>query len=260
MNAAIIITMNPGYAGRTELPDHLKALFRPCVMMVRDFGFIAEIMLFSGGFASASALSVKLVALFDLCPKQLSHAYHYDWGLRAMKAILSTAGKAKRSSLEAPKALLLVRSTIDCTRPRFVSVDVSLFHGIVHDVFPDVRYEKVLQEELISYLKLAFERLGAQALDLYLSKCSEIRETCFVLHGLMNVGGAMGAKSTCWKALQIALTEMKNATRDGLAVEVRSLNPKAISIPELYGLFDPVTSGWSDGVLSSHIRDCSLTE
>jgi len=257
---ASFITMNPGYAGRSELPDNLKVLFRPVAMMVPDYALIGEIMFYSYGFDAARAMGDKMVATFKLCSEQLSAQDHYDYGMRAVKTVITAAGNLKSANPEEDEEMLLYRALSDVNLPKFLAPDLPLFKGIMSDLFPTIGKPNVDHGELNKVLVLCTEKRGLQPVPYFITKCVQLYEMVVVRHGMMMVGPTGGGKSEMLKTTQMALTLLNSKGRTGPKVEkveIYSLNPKSITMGQLYGQFDDATHEWTDGILADMVRECA---
>ncbi|XP_031213696.1 dynein heavy chain 11, axonemal isoform X3 [Mastomys coucha] len=248
-SVGIFITLNPGYAGRTELPENLKALFRPCAMVAPDTELICEIMLVAEGFVDARSLARKFISLYMLCEELLSKQDHYDWGLRAIKSVLVVAGSLKRGDKNRPEDQVLMRALRDFNLPKIVTDDVPVFLGLVSDLFPALDVPRQRKPHFEQMVKQSTLELRLQPEETFILKVVQLEELLAVRHSVFVVGNAGTGKSKILRTLNRTYvnTKQKPIWND--------LNPKAVTTDELFGFIHHATREWKDGLFSSILRE-----
>ncbi|KAL1922601.1 uncharacterized protein VTP21DRAFT_10140 [Calcarisporiella thermophila] len=270
-NTGIFITMNPGYAGRSNLPDNLKKLFRSIAMTNPDRELIAQVMLYSQGFRTAESLASKVVPLFNQCKARLTPQSHYDFGLRALKSVLVSAGNLKRDRLQyvrqeieegtkdnseyerisesVPEQEILMQSIRETILPKCVAEDIPILKGLLNEIFPGVDYAPASLEKLKEEIKkVCIERRLVDG-EFWMEKVIQLYQIQNIHHGLMMVGPSGSGKSTAWKVLLTALERVQ-----GIEGVSYTIDPKAIPKEALYGSLDPTTREWTDGLFTHILR------
>jgi dynein heavy chain len=181
--------------------------------------------------------------------------------MRAVKSVLVMAGSLRRLDAECAENIVLIRALRDSNVPKFVEADLPLFNGIVSDLFPGVEVPFIDYGALKASIdnQLRIHNLQADTVPKFVTKIIQLLETMMVRHGVMLVGVTGTGKTICCRTLAGALTELHAAGDTSSPfykkVHIDALNPKAVTMGELFGETNHLTNEWTEGLVSKLVKD-----
>jgi dynein heavy chain len=142
--------------------------------------------------------------------------------------------------------------------PKFLAEDLPLFAAIVQDLFPGVEIPDNDYGELQVALEEEIVNAGLQTIPKFIGKVIQMFDIFNIRFGATIVGPAGTGKSAVYQVLAALMRNLRakgSANPEFQNVQIKILNPKCITMGELYGEFHPLTQEWHDGLASSIMRE-----
>lgn len=228
-------------------------------MLPLDSVYIFEMILFANAFKEFKILARKLDQLHKLSAEQLSHAEHYNFDIRTVKLIVSLAKSLKRQSDTLSETQVILKAIFEVNLPKLMPDDTILFTEYCAQIFPNVNICDLNASTPIEYyIKECLKKRTLEPSAYLIEKIQQIYRLLTIKSGIIIVGKSMSGKTTAWQILAETLRDIKSNADASITeydVMYRIINPKSISMDQLYGHIDSVTREWSEGVVEKVFRE-----
>ncbi|QLQ78573.1 hypothetical protein HG537_0A08200 [Torulaspora globosa] len=248
-DTGLFVTLNPGYEGRSHLPDNLKRQFREYSIIRAEIPFITQVMFRVLGFRDATTLAQRLVELFTFLGDACSRQKHYDFGLRSVKKVLLNCTEImNHEKTEIEETCVLRKSLTQMVLPGFNVNDEDLYLRKITEIFPD-HNSTASACSFTAQLPEACEKECVILSENFLKKCQQLYHMQTSQQALIIMGRAGVGKTAVWKTTLRAMRNM-----DGLDNIIYVIDTKTMGKEGLYGKLNRATLEWKDGIFTSILR------
>ncbi|CCH61061.1 hypothetical protein TBLA_0D05690 [Henningerozyma blattae CBS 6284] len=247
-NSGIIITLNPSYAGRSELPENLRKKFIEFSFQKPDKVVIAENILRIEGINNIDNLAANTVLFLDNMTNDCTPQKHYDFGLRSLKSIISTCTTLYSELNDVNLALVCSLQRI--LLPRLTIQDTECYNKNLNTIFPrKITTLPFLNDFYLESLRNSISNFVLSTSDELEIKCHQFINIQESQKAVICTGPTGVGKTATIKASLMAIEDASGITNDVFTIDTKTLNKK-----ELYGFVNPITLEWKDGLFTSIVR------
>jgi dynein heavy chain, axonemal len=233
-------------------PESLRSILRPYSIISPDSVGIAEVMLTTMGILNAKTLAKKAIFAFTLLDHALPKECSFNSTLNALFSTLTAFKDLQRSVPDASADTLLMMAIKKSMLPRLTEQTLSTLSSVFEDIFPGIEESDQAELEISSILAAEMDEMNLSPSNYTVQKATELSDSLRLGKAVLLCGKCNSGKTIARDVLFNVLKNRSITTGEGV-MKQHIINPKSLSVSELYGTFAE-NSSWSDGVCSSILR------